>query len=81
MAENLRRLGAKVRELPDGMVIQGPTRLTGAELSGFADHRVVMACAVAALYAQGGTTIHGAEWAEISFPGFFELLQEVCRAG
>jgi 3-phosphoshikimate 1-carboxyvinyltransferase len=80
MAENLRRLGAKVRELPDGMVIEGPMRLKGAELEGFSDHRVVMACAVAALYAQGETTIHGAEWAEISFPGFFELLAEVCLA-
>ena len=81
MAENLRRLGAKVRELPDGMVIEGPLRLKGAELAGFSDHRVVMASSVAALYARGETIIHGAEWAEISFPGFFELLAEVCRAG
>jgi len=80
MAENLRRLGAKVKELPDGMVIEGPMKLKGAELEGFSDHRVVMACAVAALYAQGETIIHGAEWAEISFPGFFELLAEVCLA-
>ena len=80
MAENLRRLGAKVKELPDGMVIEGPMRLKGAELEGFSDHRVVMACAVAALYAQGETIIHGAEWAEISFPDFFELLAEVCLA-
>jgi len=81
MAENLRRLGAKVKELPDGMAIEGPTKLKGAELVGFSDHRVVMASSVAAFYAQGETVIHGAEWAEISFPGFFSLLAEVCLAG
>ncbi|HAF70780.1 MAG: 3-phosphoshikimate 1-carboxyvinyltransferase [Acetothermia bacterium 64_32] len=80
MAENLRRLGANVEELPDGLVIRGPTPLRGAELHGFSDHRVVMACAVAGLFASGETVIEGAEWAEISFPGFFELLSEVCVA-
>ncbi|MBC7099798.1 3-phosphoshikimate 1-carboxyvinyltransferase, partial [Candidatus Bipolaricaulota bacterium] len=54
--------------------------LRGAELHGFSDHRVVMACAVAGLFASGETVIEGAEWAEISFPGFFELLSEVCVA-
>lgn len=77
MAENLRRLGAEVEELPDGMEIRGPCRLRGAVLSGFRDHRVVMACAVAALYAHGESAIGGAEWAAISFPGFFRVMEEL----
>jgi len=76
---SLRKMGAQVEELPDGMVIRGsgPTRLKGAVVNPQGDHRIVMALAVAALLARGETTIRGAEWADISFPGFFELLEEV----
>lgn len=74
---NLRRMGAQVKEFPDGMVIWGPTRLKGAIVEGEGDHRIVMACAVAALLAQGETIIRGAEWADVSFPGFFEALEGV----
>ena len=81
MVGNLRRLGAEVRELPDGMEIRGPCRLRGARLPGFRDHRVVMACAVAGLYAAGETAIEGAEWAAISFPGFFRVLEGIRRDG
>ena len=77
MAENLRRLGANVEELHDGLVIRGPTRLRGAELYGFSDHRVVMACTVAGLFSSGETIIEGTEWAEISFPSFFQILEGV----
>lgn len=77
IVSNLKRMGARIEELPDGMVIQGPTRLKGVSLEGYSDHRIVMACAVAALLAQGGTVIRGAEWADVSFPGFFERLEEV----
>ena len=79
MAENLKRLGAEVRELPDGMEIRGPCHLKGTRLQGFRDHRVVMACAVAGLYASGQTVIEGAEWADISFPGFFRALEAIRR--
>lgn len=75
MGENLRRMGAAVEEYPDGMCIRGPQRLRGARISGFRDHRVVMACAVAGLYAEGETLIGDAEWADISFPGFFGILE------
>ena len=77
MAENLRRLGANVRELPDGMEVRGPCRLKAARLSGFMDHRVVMASAVAALFAEGESLIEGAEWADVSFPGFFSVLEGI----
>ncbi len=75
MGENLRRMGASVEEHPDGMSIRGPQRLRAVRLSGFRDHRVVMACAVAGLYAEGETVIGDAEWADVSFPGFFDLLE------
>ena len=51
--------------------------LHGAELDSFGDHRIAMAFAVAALRAEGETLIRGAESAAISYPAFFQTLEEV----
>ena len=75
IAENLRRLGARVEEHPDGLDIPGRQRLRGAAISSFGDHRIAMAMAVAGLVAEGETTIEDADCVEISFPGFFVVLQ------
>ncbi|MGH9788668.1 MAG: 3-phosphoshikimate 1-carboxyvinyltransferase [Candidatus Acidiferrales bacterium] len=74
IAENLRRLGAKVEEHPDGLDIPGRQHLRGAAVSSFGDHRIAMAMAVAGLVAEGETTIEDPDCVEISFPGFFEVL-------
>jgi len=76
-AANLRKMGAQVEEYPDGMRIPGQQRLHGAELESFGDHRIAMAFAVAALRAQGETTILGADAAGVSYPAFFEDLRSV----
>ena len=77
VAENLKRMGAHVRELKDGLVINGPTRLKGAEIDTFGDHRIAMAFSIAALIAQGETIIKGVECVNISFPGFYDQLKTV----
>jgi 3-phosphoshikimate 1-carboxyvinyltransferase len=77
LTNNLRAMGATVEELPDGLVISGPTRLHGAAIDSCGDHRIAMAFAVAGLIADSPTTISGAECADISFPGFFEVLKSV----
>ena len=74
LAENLRRLGATVREYPDGLDIAGRQPLKGAELDSFGDHRLAMALAVAGLAAEGETLIRNTDCVEVSFPGFFEAL-------
>jgi 3-phosphoshikimate 1-carboxyvinyltransferase len=74
VVENLRRMGAKVGEMPDGLIVEGGYQLHGAEIESFGDHRIAMAFAVAGLIADGETIVNGAEWADISFPGFFETL-------
>jgi 3-phosphoshikimate 1-carboxyvinyltransferase len=75
VAANLRKMGAEVEERPDGMRIPGGQHLHGAELDSFGDHRIAMAFAVAALRAEGETTIHGADAAGVSYPAFFEELR------
>jgi 3-phosphoshikimate 1-carboxyvinyltransferase len=76
MAEELRKLGADVEELPDGLVVRR-SDLTGGRVDGHADHRVVMALAIAALAASDTTRIEGAEAADVTFPDFFRLLEEI----
>ncbi len=74
---NLRKMGAEIEERPDGMKIPGGQHLHGAELDSFGDHRIAMAFAVAALRAEGETTMVGADAAGVSYPRFFEELETV----
>ena len=76
IVSNLRRMGAEVVELPDGFDVK-ESRLTGARVESFGDHRIAMAFAIAALMADGETEIAGAECVDISFPGFFDTLNSV----
>jgi 3-phosphoshikimate 1-carboxyvinyltransferase len=75
MATELERMGAAVTETHGALTVHGDdSELVGATVDGRADHRIVMALAVAALAASGPTTIRGAEHVDVSFPGFFEAL-------
>ncbi len=76
MREELTKMGGRVRELEDGLVIEGAP-LRGADVDGHGDHRVVMALAVAAMGARGTTRIATAESAAITFPNFVDLMQSL----
>ena len=73
----LRRLGADIEELSDGFVVRGPTVLSGATVDGAGDHRIAMSLAIAGLVAKGDTRIEGFECADISWPGFHEVLARI----
>lgn len=79
LAENLRRMGAKVEERADGLRVEGRSagRLHGAEIEPRGDHRMAMAFAVAALGAEGETVIRDAECAGVSYPDFFATLERL----
>jgi len=77
MTEGLRRVGVKVEEREDGMTIYGGSRLRGAAVRSFADHRVAMAFAVAALSTGGAIEIDDARCVDISFPTFFDLMEKM----
>ena len=77
-ARELRKFGAIVEELDDGLRITGRTFLRGgAVIDTYHDHRIAMAMAVAALMADGETTIRDWESVDVSFPGFAELLNQL----
>ncbi len=77
VVRNLRAMGAEVTEHEDGMDIPGGQRLHGATIDSGMDHRIAMAFSVAALRAEGETEIHGSEAAGISFPEFFDWLDDL----
>ena len=79
VAENLKRMGAKVEVFADGFAIPGKQSLTGAEIESYGDHRIVMAFAVAALAAKGETRIRNSDAATVSFPSFFQQLERVAE--
>jgi 3-phosphoshikimate 1-carboxyvinyltransferase len=77
IAAELRKMGVKIEEYPDGMSIDGSESLLGAEVESHGDHRIAMAMAVAAMIAEGNTVIHGASAVDISFPEFFSILKRL----
>jgi len=77
MASELRKMGVEVEEYPDGISIQGAKQLKGAVVESYGDHRIAMSLAVAAMAADGQTTINGASAVDISFPGFFDILDRL----
>ena len=81
LADNLRRMGARVEERPDGLRIEGRAAgpLRGAEIDPRGDHRMAMAFAVAALGAEGRSMIRHSDCADISYPDFFEVLERAVQ--
>ena len=79
VVKNLRAMGAEVEEFEDGLDVPGGQRLHGAIIDSGGDHRIAMAFSVAGLRAEGDTLIRGAESAAISFPEFFDLLDNVAE--
>ncbi len=77
MANELRKMGAEIKEFEDGLSIRGKAALKGASVESYGDHRIAMAMAIAALVADGKTTINGVSSVNISFPGFFEILRKL----
>jgi 3-phosphoshikimate 1-carboxyvinyltransferase len=78
-AKNLRAMGAEVEETADGLRVNGPTKLRGAAVDSYGDHRIAMAFSVAALIAGGDTEIRDSESVAVSFPEFFQLLVSVIQ--
>jgi 3-phosphoshikimate 1-carboxyvinyltransferase len=77
IVSELRAMGASIDERPDGFVLEGPTRLRGASVSSFGDHRLAMSLAVAGLVARGETIIDGADCVDVSWPDFFQSMQHL----
>ena len=70
----LSRLGARIEEREDGMVIHGTGNLQGAICRSWGDHRLAMSLGVAGLLARGETVVQDADAATVSYPQFWDHL-------
>jgi len=77
ICKNLNSMGADIKELDDGFIINGPTQLKGATIETFHDHRIAMAFTVAELIADGDVVLDHPECASISFPEFYDELDRL----
>jgi len=77
MENELKKLGADIETGPDYMIVNGGKTLTGANVDSYDDHRVAMALTVAGLFAKGETKVRDVQCASVSFPRFFELMNEI----
>jgi len=73
----LRRMGSDIAVDEGSLTVKGPCKLHGAEIDPHNDHRIAMACAVAALRADGETVIHDAECVKKSYPRVFNDLHSL----
>jgi 3-phosphoshikimate 1-carboxyvinyltransferase len=76
VAENFKRMGIEAEVTPGGMRVPGKQKFRAAAFDSFGDHRIAMAFAVAALAGDAESTIDNAEAASVSFPEFWNILQQ-----
>ena len=79
MVDNLKLMGADIEELEDGMVIKGKTKLKGANIETFKDHRIAMAFSIAELISDGYVKLDDEDCVNVSFPGYFDLLKQLLK--
>lgn len=77
LREELSKMGARITETPDGLLIDGPTKLKGAVVKSHGDHRLAMSLSIAALVAEGQTTVEDVDCVATSFPTFWDLLEKL----
>ena len=77
ICKNLNSMGADIKELDDGFIINGPTQLKGATIETFHDHRIAMAFTIAELITDGDVVLDHPECASISFPEFYDELDRL----
>lgn len=80
LVHNLRAMGVVVKEYDDGLEIQGGSRLQGTSLKSFGDHRIAMAFSIAALFADGPSTIDHVHCMTTSYPSFIADFNKLCRS-
>ncbi len=81
LARGLTALGVEIEEFEDGLVIEGTPKTLEGRVESFGDHRIAMAFGILGRSAGVDARIEGRSAADVSFPGFWSLLDEVARSG
>lgn len=76
VAKELAKLGVGVTEKEDGLILQAPEALKGAELDSFEDHRLFMAFSIAGMFV-GNCTVTDPDSVDVSYPTFIEDMKRI----
>jgi 3-phosphoshikimate 1-carboxyvinyltransferase len=80
VTEALRAIGVRIEAKPDGFTVRGtPARPRGGTIHARGDHRIAMLGAIAGLVSREGVKIEDPDCVAVSFPGFYELLEQLAR--
>jgi 3-phosphoshikimate 1-carboxyvinyltransferase len=80
LVDALRAIGARARAHDDGFSVTGvPARPRGGKVDSRGDHRIAMLGAVAGLASRDGVELQDAASVGVSFPGFFDLLDQIAH--
>jgi len=77
IVDNLRSLEVRIDEFEDGFQVHPATKIPGGSVRTFGDHRIAMSCSIAGILSVNGVNLDEPDCAEISFPGFYEMLDSV----
>jgi len=77
IAGEFAKLGIHVKELPDGLEIEGPQRVRAGKAHSRGDHRIAMSLAVLGLAADGPVVVEDAACINTSYPSFVECLRSL----
>ncbi len=76
ITKELKKMGADIQELKDGLIING-SKLKGAKVNGYNDHRIIMALAIAGMNAPGETIIKNADAVSVTYPDFIKDFKKI----
>ena len=76
VSRELVKLGIKIQENEDGMILETPEQLSSAELNSEEDHRLFMAFCIAGMYV-GDCTVTDPESVKVSYPNFIEEMNRM----
>ena len=80
LVENLRTVGVKAEELSDGFEIEGGDHPLAGRVPSHHDHRIAMAFGVLGALPGNRIEVDGADVADVSFPGFWGMLEDLTTA-
>ncbi|MEM2972264.1 MAG: 3-phosphoshikimate 1-carboxyvinyltransferase [Candidatus Bathyarchaeia archaeon] len=75
LISELGKMGVEIKAENNSLIVKGKAKLHSANICSHKDHRIAMACAVAALKAEGETVIQGIECIRKSYPNFIQDLK------
>jgi 3-phosphoshikimate 1-carboxyvinyltransferase len=80
VVDSLRAIGVRIEAKPDGFVVRGtPARPRGGRINASGDHRIAMLGGIAGLVSREGVDLQDADSVGVSFPGFFDLLEQLAQ--